>query len=154
MSLYREPGRLRRRRLAIAAGVAVAVLLVVAVILLVGGGSEPRTRADRAADVRAAASTASDGLELLLIEYAQAVHGGRVVEPTEYAAAQADVERARGALRGVAADARAVAPREARAVDAALAEAAAVVARRADGREVQALVAAAQRVLRRLMRVR
>ena len=47
---------------------------------------------------------ALDGLELLEIEYEQAVKDGRVVEPTEYQAAQADVARARAAVAGHSGD--------------------------------------------------
>ena len=98
MSLYREPGQVRRRRqLWIGAGLGALVAIVVAVVLLAGGGGPP-SRAERTAAAKAAADRALNGLELVEIEYAQAVKNGQVVAPTEYEAARADVQRARSAL--------------------------------------------------------
>jgi hypothetical protein len=111
MSLYREPGQARRRRRRIAGGAAVAALVVVLlVVLLAGGGSAPPTQAQRAAAASTAAAQALDGLELLQIEYGQAVADGRVVAPTEYDAAKADVDRARATLLAHKPDIAAVDP--------------------------------------------
>jgi hypothetical protein len=102
VSLYREPGKARRRRRATAACIAaVVVLIAVVAVLLVAGGDDTPSGAERASESRAAAAKVLDGLELLEIEYAQAVEDGRVVEPTEYQAAQADVRRALDAFGDV-----------------------------------------------------
>jgi hypothetical protein len=141
LSLYREPGQARRRRRTLVlGGVAVAVLIVVAVVLIAsGGGSE--SAADRAKRSQDAVAKSLDGLELLRIEYAQAVDAGRVVEPTEYQAAQADVKRAQDSL----ADAdRSADPAAYARASAALAAVARAVERRVDAARLEALVASAR----------
>jgi hypothetical protein len=110
MSLYRQPGQVRRRRRLIAAAVVAAVAAIALVVVLAAGGDSAPTRVERAAAANDAAGRAMDGLELLLIEYGQAVRGGRVVAPTEFSAAQSDVTRARDALTSHADDVRAVDP--------------------------------------------
>jgi hypothetical protein len=105
MSLYREPGAVRRRRRLIAAGAAAAVAVVaLAVVLLAGGDSGPPTAQERAASARAAATEAADRLDVLRIEYGQAVKGGRVVAATEYTASGEHVARLDEELHGHAAD--------------------------------------------------
>jgi hypothetical protein len=133
MSLYRQAGRARRRRrITIGVAAALVALIVLVVVLATAGSSGPPSRADRVQAARAAASQARDGLELLGIEYGQAVKGGRVAAPTEYEAAKADVQRARKALTDHAADLDAVDPPARRRADAALATLAAAVNQRAD----------------------
>ena len=139
MSLYREAGRARRRRrLAIAAGALVVVIAVI-VILLASGGGQP-SHADRVKSARAAAHEALDGVELVTVEYPQAVHG----EPTELAAAKADVQRAQQSLTGHRADLEAVDAAAYRQATAALGALAAAVAQRAD---IAQPVATARRAL-------
>jgi hypothetical protein len=133
MSLYRQAGRARRRRRIGAAVAAAVVVVVVLVVVLASGGSDgPPTHAERAAAASGAAAEALDGLELLGIEYGQAVKGGRVVAATEYKASRSDVERAASALSAHAADFRAVDPAAFRRAGAALDDLASTVARRAD----------------------
>ena len=147
MSLYREPGQDRRRRRTIlAAGVLAAIVLVVVIVLISASDDSP-SAADRAKDSRAAAAKALDGLELLQIEYAQAVRDGRVVEPTEYQAAQADVKRAQEALGDVDRAADPVAYTRART---ALAGLEAAVDRRVAAARLKALVAQAHSALQPL----
>jgi hypothetical protein len=141
MSLYRQAGRARRnRRIAIAAAAAV-VAIVVLVIVLASSGGGPPSHAKRVASARSAAAEALDGVELLTVEYGQAVKGGRVVAPTEFAAAKADVQRARQSLAGHVADFEAVDPAAFRQASDALGALAATVARRAD---ITAAVSAAR----------
>jgi hypothetical protein len=132
MSLYRQAGHARRRRRITIVVAAALVAVVVLVVVLATAGSSGPSRADRAQAARAAASQALDGLELLGIEYGQAVKGGRVAAPTEYGAAKSDVQRAGKALTDHAADLDAVDPAARRRAQAALATLAAAVARRAD----------------------
>jgi hypothetical protein len=133
VSLYRQAGHARRRRrITIGAAAALVAVIVLVVVLATAGSDAPPSRADRAQAARAAASQALDGLELLGIEYGQAVKGGRVVAPTEYEAAKSDVQRARKALTDHAADLDAVDPAARRRAEVALATVAAAVGRRAD----------------------
>jgi hypothetical protein len=143
MSLYREAGRARRRRrIAIGAGVLVVVIAVI-VVLLAGGGGPP-SHADRVKAAPAAASEALDGVEIVTVEYPQAVRGGRVVAATEFAGAKADVQRARQQLEQQRADFEAVDPAAYRRAEDALGTLAATVARRAD---IAKAVAAARAAL-------
>jgi hypothetical protein len=143
MSLYREAGRARRRRrIAIGAGVLVVVIAVI-VVLLAGVGGPP-THADRVKAAQAAASEALDGVEIVTVEYPQAVRGGRVVAATEFAGAKADVQRARQQLEQQRADFEAVDPAAYRRAEDALGTLAATVARRAD---IAKAVAAARAAL-------
>ena len=131
MSLYREAGRARRnRRIAIGAAIGVIVLVALGVMLATSGG--PPSHADRVNSARSAAGEALDGIEVLTVEYGQAVRAGRVVAPTEYAGAKADVQRARSSLTGHRADFEATDPAAYRRSLAALGALAAAVARRAD----------------------
>src|SRR4051812_27525619 len=93
MSLYRQAGRASGRTLAIAAGVALVVGLAAGFAIGRASAPEP-TLADRVADLRAKLGPAREGIELSATEYEQAVRDGRVVAPTEYGAAKADVDRA------------------------------------------------------------
>jgi hypothetical protein len=139
MSLYREAGRARRRRrIAIGAGVLVVVIAVI-VVLLAGGGGPP-SHADRVKAAQAAASEALDGVEIVTVEYPQAVRGA----PTEFAAAKADVQRAQQSLSDHRADFEAVDAAAYRRATAALDALAAAVARRAD---ITKAVAAARAAL-------
>jgi hypothetical protein len=144
MSLYRQAGRTRRNRRIAAGGAGVVVAVAVLVIVLAGSGGGPPSHAARVKAARSAAAEALDGVELLTVEYGQAVRGGRVVAGTEFAAAKADVLRARQSLADHAADLDAVdAAARVRAQDA-LAALAATVGRRAD---IAQAVAAARSAL-------
>lgn len=98
MSLYRQTGEERRRRRRnIALGALGVLLIAIAIVVAAtsgGGGEDPGKKADDAVMV------ARDGLEVLSVEYGQAVRGGRVVAQTEYNGSKADVQRARDALTG------------------------------------------------------
>ena len=131
MSLYRQAGRARRnRRIAIGAGVAVVAAAVLVVVLASSGGGPP-SHAERTASARSAATEALDGIEVLTIEYGQAVRGGRVVAATEFAGARADVQRIRQLLAGHRADFEAVDAAAYQDAEQALGALAATVARRA-----------------------
>jgi hypothetical protein len=132
VSLYRQAGRARRnRRIAIAAAVAAVVVIVLIVVLASSGGGPP-SQAERVASAKSAAAEALDGIELLTVEYGQAVRGGQVTAATEFAAAKADVQRARQSLTDHRADFEAVDAAGYRRASAALGALAATVGRRAD----------------------
>jgi len=127
MSLYRQAGRARRRRrIAIGAGVLVVAIAVLVVVLASSGG--PPSHGDRVKSARAAASEALDGIEVLTVEYPQAIHGS----PTELVGAKGDVQRAQQSLRDHRADFEALDSAAYRRATADLDALAATVARRAD----------------------
>lgn len=130
MSLYRQPGRVANRTVAIAA---VAALVVGAIAgFAVGRGTAPDpSLADKIGDLRSELAPAREGIELTATEYDQAVRGGRVVAPTEYAAAKSDVERVQSTVAGARPDLRALDPARAAALERAAAALGAAVNRRA-----------------------
>jgi ABC-type sugar transport system substrate-binding protein len=147
MSLYRQPGRASGRTLALAAVAALLAGLVAG--LAIGRATAPDpTLAEKVADLRSQVRPAEQGMELTATEYAQAVRGGRVVQPTEYQAAQADVKRVTDTLAAARADLHALNAGRAAALERAVAELSAAVNRRADPVEVQRLSDAARAALR------
>jgi hypothetical protein len=146
MSLYRQVGRASGRTLAIAAAVALVVGLVAGFVL--GRSTAPApTLADKVVDMRATLAPAREGIELSATEYGQAVSGGRVVAPTEYAAAGADVGRAADAVAAARTDLRALDPARAAALERAVAALGAGVRGRGDPAAVRRLAAAASAAL-------
>jgi hypothetical protein len=146
MSLYRQPGRVAARTLALAAA---GVLVVgLAAGYAIGRGTAPApTVAKAVAALRSNLRPVEQGIVLAPTEYGQAVKGGRVVAPTEYQAARADVQRAQDAVNRSRADLAALDPARAQALERAVADLGAAVARRADAAEVQRLATAAERAL-------
>ena len=145
MSLYRQAGRASARTVAIAAGVALLVGLLAG--FAIGRTTAPKpTLADKVSDLRAKLAPAREGIELTATEYSQAVRAGRVVAPTEYQAAQADIKRAADALASSRAELRALGVARAAGVERALAGLQSAVSRRADPALVRRLadVAGAQ----------
>ena len=138
MSLYRQAGRTSGRTLAIAAVVALVVGLAAGFALGRASAPEP-TLADRVADLRTKLGPAREGLELTATEYGQAVRDGRVVAPTEYSAAKADVQRAADAISTSRADLRALGAARAAAVEQSVAALRDAVNRRADPATVRRL---------------
>jgi DNA-binding transcriptional regulator YdaS (Cro superfamily) len=147
MSLYRQAGRASSRTLLIAAAAALAIGLIAG--FAVGRATAPKpSLADKVADLRAGLAPAREGLELAATEYGQAVRSGRVVAPTEYAAAKADVQRASDTVAQNAADLRALGAAGAAALDRAMAVLRVAVNRRADPATVRRLSDAASVALR------
>jgi hypothetical protein len=147
MSLYRQAGRASSRTLLIAAAAALAIGLIAG--FGVGRATAPKpSLADKVADLRASLAPAREGLELAATEYGQAVRSGRVVAPTEYAAAKADVQRAADTIAQNAADLRALDAARAAALDRAMAVLRVAVGRRADPATVRRLADAASAALR------
>jgi hypothetical protein len=147
MSLYRQAGRTSARVVAIAAAVALVVGLGAGFALGRGTARKP-TLADNVTDLRAQLRPAQNGIELTATEYRQAVRGGRVVAPTEYAAARADVKRAADAVADVRGDLRALDPSRAAALERAVAALGGAVIRRAEPATVRRLSDTAGAALR------
>jgi hypothetical protein len=147
MSLYRQAGRTTGRTLAIAATVALVVGLATGFALGRSTAPDP-TLADKVADLRAKLGPAREGIELSATEYSQAVRGGRIVAPTEYSAAQADLKRAADAVAGSRADLRALDRARAAGLEQAIAALRGAVSRRTDPATVQRLAIAASATLR------
>jgi hypothetical protein len=146
VSLYRQAGRTSARTLLVAAVVALVVGLAGGYALGRATAPEP-TLADKVSDLRAQLGPAKEGIELSATEYPQAVRDGRVVAPTEYAAAKADVQRAADSLAGARADVRALDPARAARLEQAVAALAAAVQRKADPEQVKQLSDAASTAL-------
>jgi hypothetical protein len=138
MSLYRQAGRTSGRILLIAAVVALLVGLAGGYAL--GRSTAPKpTLADHVADMREKLGPASEGIELTATEYGQAIRDGRIVAPTEYKAAQADVERANAAVASVRTELREFDAARAAALEKALAALGAGVNAKEDPAQVQKL---------------
>jgi hypothetical protein len=147
MSLYRQAGRASGRTLAIAAVVALLAGLVAGFAIGRLTAPEP-TLADKVADLRDKLGPAREGIELSATEYGQAVRDGRVVAPTEYSAAKADVQRAADALAAARADLRALTADRAAALERDVGALREAVSRRADPATVRRLADAANAQLR------
>jgi hypothetical protein len=147
MSLYRQPGRVAGRTLALAAVAALAIGLAVGFVASRASKSEP-TLATQMADLRQRLAPAREGIDLVGTEYGQAVRGGRVVAPTEYTAARDDLKRVQDALTHNRDDIRALSAARATALERAVAELARAVSQRATAAEVTSLSRAAGDALR------
>ena len=117
MSLYREAGGGGPGRLLVA-GVVGLVIGVSAGLLLASGGDDEPSVEDAVAAVQDGVSPAVSELELVSIEYREAVRNGEVVADTEYEAALSHVERAQQSLAD--SDADVLAPAEAAEAEACL----------------------------------
>ena len=138
MSLYRQAGRTSGRTLLIAAVVALLAGLVGGYVL--GRATAPApTLAEQVADLRTTLGPAAEGVELSATEYPQAVRNGKVIAPTEYQAAKADVQRAKDAVAGARADVRALDPSRAASLDQALDALGSAIDEKADPNQVKQL---------------
>ena len=109
MSLYREAGG--RRSGTLVAVAAVAALLGGLVGLLIGSsGDEDASLEESVSAVREDVQPALSALELVQIEYTEAVSQGKVVAETEYQAAQDQVEAAQRTLDEAGEDLELLAP--------------------------------------------
>lgn len=108
MSLYREV-RGRTRRLLISAAVILVLGLVGGFALGRASKGEP-SLAEKVSDFRDDAQNVADALEVLAVEYPQAVRNGRVAAQTEYAGAKKDVDRAQTAFEHIQDDLHAIFP--------------------------------------------
>ncbi len=150
MSLYRQ-ARGSSWRVIAAVGV-VAVLVGGVAGFALGRSSAPDpSLADQVADLRDQLAPAREAIELTTTEFPQAVEGGRVVEPTEYQAAKADVERARDTVASAYADLEAVDPAAAERLRSAVAALGAGVAERASEAQVERLARSAGEALQQAL---
>jgi hypothetical protein len=147
MSLYRQAGRASGRIIAIVAAAAIVAGLIAGFAIGRATAPDP-SLAEKIGELRSQLRPAEQGLELTATEYSQAVRGGRVIAPTEYQAAQADVDRAARTVATARADLRALDPAGAAALDRAIAALRSAVEQRADPTEVQRLSDAGRAALR------
>lgn len=146
MSLYREAGR-RGRWVPVAIGLALAAGFLAG--FLAGRAGDDRPSLPSALErLQRELRPVVEALELAPIEYRQAVRGGRIAAPTEYAAAKEDVGRARDAFAKARADLAALAPEGARRAEAELAQLAALVGRRAEAGAVTAQAGRTERTIK------
>lgn len=151
MSLYRQ-----------ASGRSFVPLAVTGLIcLLVGGlagflignsGADEPSLEDAVAEVRDDVQPALSALELVTIEYPEAVSQGEVVAETEYQAAVDQVERAQEVVDGAAEDLELLAPDEVERSQAALDELSAAVDGKQPAEQVARLADEAAAELRRAAR--
>lgn len=153
MSLYRQAGR-RSTAPLVAAGIVVALLGGLAGYLIGSSGDHGETSLeDAVARLQDEVRPALSELELVMIEYGEAVQGGRVVAETEYAASVDHVERASEAL-GVARDElEVISPEELGLAEAALNQLDVLIGERAPTARVNAAVARADAAIRAAARI-
>jgi hypothetical protein len=93
MSVYREPARRRARAALIGALVGLLAGGIVGFLLGRATEGEP-TLAEQAGQLEERLAPALNALELVTIEYPEAVRDGEVVAPTEYEAARSQAQTA------------------------------------------------------------
>lgn len=146
MSLYRQPGHVAGRTLALVGVLALVLGLAGGYAIGRSSKSEP-SLASQLSDLRSRLAPAREGLELVPTEYAQAVRGGRVVSSPELGGARAAVTRAQAVVAANRDDLRALSPARAAALDRALATLATAMAAHRDLAEVKRLAGAANAAL-------
>lgn len=153
MSLYREPRR-RTRWLALVLGLVLAIGFLAGFLAgRAGGDSEPSLTA-ALARLQRQARPAADALELVAIEYPQAVRDGRVIAESEYKAAQEDLERARTTLARLRPELELISPAQVQSAARELARLAALIESRSAPPDVKASAQRAKRTLERVARLR
>lgn len=109
MSLYREPGR--RGRGAVAVGAVIGLTAGLAIGLAVGsGGDDEASLADSIAELQSELQPALSELELVQIEYTEAVRAGEVSAESEYQASVQHLAGARETLDSASAELEALSP--------------------------------------------
>jgi hypothetical protein len=152
MSVYRQA---RPGRPALVIAIAIAFLLagVVGGALLFDGSDDDRASLRDAVDeLRDDMRPAVESLDVLAIEYGQAVRGGRVVAPTEYEGAKGHLERARVAFDRARDDLVLLAPAETAVLERRLDELEQLVDRRAPAARVEAKARETAAAIRRALR--
>jgi len=148
MSLYREAGG--RRTAALLGGLLAGLLLGTLAGYLIGsaGGDEEPSLEDAVEQLQEDVAPALSALELVSIEYSEAVRGGEVVAETEYQASLDHVQRARSALDGASADLELLSPGELATAEQSLDELSQLVEGTAPPMQVDAAVARADAAIR------
>lgn len=145
MSLYREPRGRRIWPLALTAIIAAAIGLAIG--LLVSADEEEPSLAAAIENLRAELAPALSALELVTIEYPQAVQRGEVVAETELEAARSQAERAHSTVLANEPDLAALDPASAQRVRDELDELLAEIDAEADPMTVERLARGARRKL-------
>jgi hypothetical protein len=150
MSVYRQATPARPALLAAIA--LVALLVGLGIGLLVGGGGEQPSLRTAVDGVRSDMRPALESLDVLPIEYAQGVRGGRVVARTEYEGARGHLARARAAFDGARGDLALLAPAETAALRRELDDLGRLVRAHAPPGRVEAAAREASALVRRALR--
>jgi hypothetical protein len=147
MSLYREVGR--GRPWVVATAVVVALAIGFGVGFATGRSTAPEpTFEDAVAALQSEIRAATDALELVTIEYEQAVANGAVTAESEYDAARADAARAEEIFTSYREELTLLSPDETAATEAALQALAEQIEALADPSEVTATAEEAMQALR------
>jgi hypothetical protein len=152
MSLYRELGRVRPAKLALTAAVGLLVGGVIGFALGGTASEEPSLR-ESMQKLQADLRPALGALELVTIEYPEAVRDGRVVAKTEYAAARSQLGTASEAIAASEEELEVLDSEGARALDASLGRLHELVKARGSGEQVRREAEASSAILRRILRV-
>jgi len=154
MSLYREAGARGRGTLV---GVALASIVFGGLAgFLIGSAGEDEGDDSLSAAIERAQSDvqpALSALELVTIEYGEAVQGGEVVAETEYQASLDHAERAEETLREAADDLGVLAPAETSRAQGCVESLIAELERRSEPGSVEATVARCERAIRAAARI-
>lgn len=134
MSLYREAHRRRLWPVVLAAALAGAIGLAVG--LLIGGSDEEVTIAEATLELREEVQPALASLELVEIEYSEALKDGDVVAETEYEAAATHADEAEGVFEAAIADLQVLDPAATERASVSLARLGRLIEERADGEVV------------------
>jgi hypothetical protein len=147
MSLYREVGR--GRPWVVATAVVVALAIGFGVGFATGRSTAPEpTFEDAVAALQSEIRAATDALELVTIEYEQAVANGAVTAESEYDAARADAARAQEIFTSHREELTLLSPDETAATEATLQALAEQIEAVADPNEVTATAEEAMQALR------
>ena len=138
MSLYREAGASRWRRVAAAA--ATALLIGLAMGFATGRATAPEPQLDeQLARLRDRVQPVMNGIELVPDHYAQGVRDGEIIGTVQYSGAQQQAGAARSSLEAVAGDLELLDPAGLEGARAAVEELSAAIDRRESPQRVRAL---------------
>jgi signal transduction histidine kinase len=146
MSVYREPGR-RRARAAVVAGIFSLLAGGLAGFLIGRASEDEPSLAQQLAELQERVRPVLNALELVTIEYPEAVRNGDVVAETEYGAAASQAETAAVTVSGAREDLEAISPAETARLERALEDLQELIEERAEPAEVERAAASAERAL-------
>jgi hypothetical protein len=153
MSLYREAGGPRIASFAVTALAAVAIGALGGYLAGAGGEEEDASLTEAVEQLQQDVRPALNELELVMIEYGEAVRGGRVVAETEYQASVDHAERARDAVEGASQELELLSPAGLERARSSLDELAGMIESQVPADRVDAAVARADAAIRAAARI-